>query len=56
MAVVFESESWEQTDPSCVQAYIVSAFLLVGLLSVAWRQVPLTPDGLGLHRLVRHAP
>ena len=26
-----------------MQAYIVSEFLLVGLLSVAWRQVPLTP-------------
>ena len=43
MAVDFESESWEQTDPSYVQAYIVSAFLLVGLLGIAGHQVPLTP-------------
>ena len=39
----FQSESWEQTGPSYVQAYIVSAFVLVALLTVAAHRVPLTP-------------
>lgn len=39
----FESESWEQTDPTYVQAYVVSFFLLIGFLGVASAQVPLTP-------------
>lgn len=39
----FQSESWEQTGPSYVPSYIVSAFLLIGLLNIAWWQVPLTP-------------
>ncbi len=39
----FQSESWERTGPSYIQAYIVSAFLLVGILSIASWRVPLTP-------------
>ena len=38
----FQSESWEQTGPFYGQSYVVSAFLLIGLLSIAWWQVPLT--------------
>jgi hypothetical protein len=36
----FQSESWEQTGPSYVQTYIVSAFVLMGLLGIAWNGVP----------------
>lgn len=39
----FQSESWEQTGPSYIQSYIVSAFLLVGILSIASWRMPLTP-------------
>lgn len=39
----FQSESWELTGPSYVQSYVVSAFLLVGILSIASWRVPLTP-------------
>ncbi|MEQ8635642.1 hypothetical protein [Gimesia maris] len=43
MEPAFQSESWEQTGPSYIQSYIVSAFLLVGILSIASARVPLTP-------------
>jgi hypothetical protein len=39
----FQSESWEQTGPSYFQSYSVSAFLLVGILSIASWRMPLTP-------------
>ena len=39
----FQSESWEQTGPSYIQAYVVSAFILVGILSIAFHRVPVTP-------------
>ncbi|MCH7726396.1 MAG: hypothetical protein IH991_07970 [Planctomycetes bacterium] len=42
----FQSESWEQTGPSYIQAYVVSAFILVGVLSIAFHQVPMTPLSL----------
>ena len=38
----FECESWEQTGPSYVQSYVVSAFILVVILSIAFHQVPVT--------------
>jgi hypothetical protein len=42
----FESESWEQTGPSYIQAYVTSAFILIGILSIASHQVPVTPLSL----------
>ena len=40
----FQSESWEQSGPSYVQSYVVSAFILIGFLGLASSRVPLTPD------------
>ncbi len=39
----FESESWDPTGPSYIQAYVVSVFILIGIVSVALAQVPVTP-------------
>jgi hypothetical protein len=39
----FQNETWKQTGPSYIQSYVVSAFILVGLLCVAHYRTPLTP-------------
>src|SRR4051812_37747262 len=39
----FEAESWESTGPSYVQSYVVSAFILIGILTIASNRVPATP-------------
>src|SRR5262245_21998530 len=42
----FDSESWEQTGPSYIHSYVVSAFILVGFLAIAHHEVPVTPLSL----------
>jgi hypothetical protein len=39
----FEAESLESTGPSYVQSYVVSAFILIGILTIASNRVPATP-------------